>query len=228
MCERRTICTPCLEKAISAKAVKYCGNFLIISFGFLLVMTVIFVTLPAIESSVFSETICNVTVTVFNNSKRFRQKCECELRERITKCRVLYPCLQVYAEYKRHDGSHARGMLVKDKHCDGKCSFLVGSAKQDCRTRTIVHRHIKTFLDTWGKVHQAYRCYYRKGDTRFVYLTNDAASAAVAVNASLWPFVGLVLGTAVSYFAQRIHSSLCANRRNKREEWIPLSNTEEI
>ena len=64
-----------------------------------LLLVLVLVTLPKIESSRFKLGICSVTATKLITAQDKRLRCDCIKRNTNAKCTIYYPCLQIYVTY---------------------------------------------------------------------------------------------------------------------------------
>ena len=96
-----------------------------------LLLVLVLVTLPKIESSRFKLGICSVTATKLITAQDKRLRCDCIKRNTNAKCTIYYPCLQIYVSYNNR--SQYDALVVRDRRQMTKeCSYILRDS--ECKT----------------------------------------------------------------------------------------------
>ena len=156
-----------------------------------LLLVLVLVTLPKIESSRFKLGICSVTATKLITAQDKRLRCDCIKRNTNAKCTIYYPCLQIYVSYNNRSEHDA--LVVRDRRQITKeCSYILRDS--ECGTTADVYKHVNVFLEQWGSKSSSYKCYQNTRIPARVILINNALSTALAAALTLISSVGVVIG----------------------------------
>ena len=156
-----------------------------------LLLVLVLVTLPKIESSRFKLGICSVTATKLITAQDKRLRCDCIKRNTNAKCTIYYPCLQIYVTYNNRSEHDA--LVVRDRRQITKeCSYILRDS--ECGTTADVYKHVNVFLEQWGSKSSSYKCYQNTRIPARVILINNALSTALAAALTLISSVGVVIG----------------------------------
>ncbi|RMX58808.1 hypothetical protein pdam_00012893 [Pocillopora damicornis] len=121
-----------------------------------LLLVLVLVTLPKIESSRFKLGICSVTATKLITAQDKRLQCDCIKRNTNAKCTIYYPCLQIYVSYNNRSEHDA--LVVRDRRQITKeCSYILRDS--ECGATADVYKHVNVFLEQWGSKSSSYKCY---------------------------------------------------------------------
>ena len=156
-----------------------------------LLLVLVLVTLPKIESSRFKLGICSVTATKLITAQDKRLRCDCIKRNTNAKCTIYYPCLQIYVSYNNRSEHDA--LVVRDRRQITKeCSYILRDS--ECGTTADVYKHVNVFLEQWGSKSSSYKCYQNTKIPARVILINNALSTVLAATLTLISSVGVVIG----------------------------------
>ena len=156
-----------------------------------LLLVLVLVTLPKIESSRFKLGICSVTATKLITAQDKRLRCDCIKRNTNAKCTIYYPCLQIYVSYNNRSEHDA--LVVRDRRQITKeCSYILRDS--ECGTTADVYKHVNVFLEQWGSKSSSYKCYQNPRIPARVILINNALSTVLAAALTLISSVGVVIG----------------------------------
>ena len=156
-----------------------------------LLLVLVLVTLPKIESSRFKLGICSVTATKLITAQDKRLRCDCIKRNTNAKCTIYYPCLQIYVTYNNRSEHDA--LVVRDRRQITKeCSYILRDS--ECGTTADVYKHVNVFLEQWGSKSSSYKCYQNTRIPARVILINNALSTVLAATLTLISSVGVVIG----------------------------------
>ena len=156
-----------------------------------LLLVLVLVTLPKIESSRFKLGICSVTATKLITAQDKRLQCDCIKRNTNAKCTIYYPCLQIYVSYNNRSEHDA--LVVRDRRQITKeCSYILRDS--ECKTTADVYKHVNVFLEQWGSKNSSYKCYHNPRIPARVILINNALSTVLAATLTLISSVGVVIG----------------------------------
>ena len=156
-----------------------------------LLLVLVLVTLPKIESSRFKLGICSVTATKLITAQDKRLQCDCIKRNTNAKCTIYYPCLQIYVSYNNRSEHDA--LVVRDRRQITKeCSYILRDS--ECGTTADVYKHVNVFLEQWGSKNSSYKCYHNPRIPARVILINNALSTVLAATLTLISSVGVVIG----------------------------------
>ena len=188
------------QQATNIKMVERIAKGVLVSSSLFLLLVLVLVTLPKIESAQYEMGFCNVTATKLITDYG-RLQCHCTRRNRYTKCIIYYPCLQIYVSY--NNISLREALVVKDRRrITDECSYKLRD--YDCGTTDDVYRHVKSFSERWGSRNSSYECYYNSRNPARVILTNTAPSTILAVILTSLPSVGVVAGLSIKCFKEQI------------------------
>ena len=156
-----------------------------------LLLVLVLVTLPKIESSRFKLGICSVTATKLITAQDKRLRCDCIKRNTNAKCTIYYPCLQIYVTYNNRSEHDA--LVVRDRRQITKeCSYILRDS--ECGTTADVYKHVNVFLEQWGSKSSSYKFYQNPRIPARVILINNALSTVLAATLTLISSVGVVIG----------------------------------
>lgn len=156
-----------------------------------LLLVLVLVTLPKIESSRFKLGICSVTATKLITAQDKRLRCDCIKRNTNAKCTIYYPCLQIYVTYNNRSEHDA--LVVRDRRQITKeCSYILRDS--ECGTTADVYKHVNVFLEQWGSKSSSYKCYQNTRIPARVILINNALSTVLAATLTLISSVGVIIG----------------------------------
>ena len=156
-----------------------------------LLLVLVLVTLPKIESSRFKLGICSVTATKLITAQDKRLRCDCIKRNTNAKCTIYYPCLQIYVSYNNRSEHDA--LVIRDRRQITKeCSYILRDS--ECGTTADVYKHVNVFLEQWGSKSSSYKCYQNTRIPARVILINNALSTVLAATLTLISSVGVVIG----------------------------------
>lgn len=156
-----------------------------------LLLVLVLVTLPKIESSRFKLGICSVTATKLITAQDKRLRCDCIKRNTNAKCTIYYPCLQIYVTYNNRSEHDA--LVVRDRRQITKeCSYILRDS--ECGTTADVYKHVNVFLEQWGSKSSSYKCYQNPRIPARVTLINNALSTVLAAALTLISSVGVIIG----------------------------------
>ena len=156
-----------------------------------LLLELVLVTLPKIESSRFKLGICSVTATKLITAQDKRLRCDCIKRNTNAKCTIYYPCLQIYVSYNNRSEHDA--LVVRDRRQITKeCSYILRDS--ECGTTADVYKHVNVFLEQWGSKSSSYKCYQNPRIPARVILINNALSTVLAATLTLISSVGVIIG----------------------------------
>lgn len=156
-----------------------------------LLLVLVLVTLPKIESSRFKLGICSVTATKLITAQDKRLRCDCIKRNTNAKCTIYYPCLQIYVTYNNRSEHDA--LVVRDRRQITKeCSYILRDS--ECGTTADVYKHVNVFLEQWGSKSSSYKCYQNPRIPARVILINNALSTVLAAALTLISSVGVIIG----------------------------------
>ena len=208
-------------QATTVKKVKRVANAILVSCGLFLLLVMVLVTLPKLESTQYVMGICNVTGTKLNKEPGKQLQCHCAEQNSDTKCTIFYPCLQVYVSY--NNVSVREALVVKDRRrISEECSYKLRDYA--CQTKDDVYKHVETFREKWGVIHSSYKCFHASRHPNRVTLSNKAPSTALAVNLTLFPCIGVVIGLVMLHYKEQI--GLIVLRRLRigvHEGYLPLT-----
>ena len=189
------------QQVTNIKLVERIAKSVLVFSSLFLLLVLVLVTLPKIESAQYEMGFCNVTATKLITDSERRLQCHCTGRNSYTKCIIYYPCLQIYVSY--NNASLREALVVKNRRrITDKCSYKLRD--YDCGTTDDVYRDVKSFNERWGLRNSSYECYYSSRNPARVILTNTAPSTILAVTLTLLPFVGLVVGLSLKCFKEQI------------------------
>lgn len=189
------------QQATNIKMVERIAKGVLVSSSLFLLLVLVLVTLPKIESAQYEMGFCNVTTTKLITDSSRRLQCHCAGRNSHTKCIIYYPCLQIYVSY--NNASLHEALVVKDRRrITDECSYKLRD--YDCGTTNGVYRYVKSFSERWGSRNSSYECYYNSKNPARVVLTNTAPSTILAVTLTLLPSVGVVAGLSIKRFKEQI------------------------
>lgn len=176
-----------------------------------LLLVLVLVTLPKIESSKFKLGGCTVTATKLITTHDKRLRCDCIKRNSNSKCTIYYPCLQIYVSFNNRSEHDA--LVVKDRRqITRECSYILRDS--ECGTTEEVYRNVNGFLERWGSVNSSYKCYHNSRIQDRVILTNNALDTVLAVTLTLISSVGVAIGLALFCLKKQI--SLIILKRARR------------
>lgn len=176
-----------------------------------LLLVLVLVTLPKIESSRFKLGICSVTATKLITAQDKRLRCDCIKRNTNAKCTIYYPCLQIYVSYNNQSEHDA--LVVRDRRQITKeCSYILRDS--ECGTTADVYKHVNVFLEQWGSKSSSYKCYQNPRIPARVILINNALSTVLAATLTLISSVGVIIGLLLFYLKKQI--SLIMFKRVRR------------
>ena len=156
-----------------------------------LLLGLVLVTLPKIESSRFKLGICSVTATKLITAQDKRLQCGCIKRNTNAKCTIYYPCLQIYVSYNNRSEHDA--LVVRDRRQITKeCSYILRDS--ECGTTADVYKHVNVFREQWGSKSSSYKCYHNPRIPARVILINNALSTVLAATLTLISSVGVIIG----------------------------------
>ena len=189
------------QQATNIKLVERIAKSVLVASSLCLLLVLVLVTLPNIESAQYQMGFCNVTVTKLVTDSDRRLQCHCTGRDRNTKCTIYYPCLQIYVSY--NNATLREALVVKNRRrITNECSYKLRD--YDCGTTDDVYRHVKSFSERWGSRNLSYECFYNSRNPARLILTNWALSTILAVTLTLLPSVGVVVGLSMKCFKEQI------------------------
>jgi len=189
------------QQATNIKLVERFARSVLVSSSLFLLLVLVLVTLPKIESAQYEMGFCNVTATKLITDPDKRLQCHCPGRNSYTKCIIYYPCLQIYVSY--NNASLREALVVKDRRrITDECSYKLRD--YDCGTTDDVYRHVKSFSERWGSRNSSYECYHNSRNPARVILTNTAPSTILAATLTLLPSIGVVVGLSMKCFKEQI------------------------
>lgn len=208
-------------QAKTIKTVKRVANAVIAFSGLFLLLVMVIVTLPKLESAQYIMGMCNVTETKLNTDAAKQLQCHCSGHNSNSKCTIHYPCLQIFVSYNNASASEA--LVVRDRRrISEQCSYKLRD--YDCQTKNDVYKHVESFRKKWGLIHSTYQCFHASRHPDRVTLTNEAPSAVVAINLTLFPCIGVIIGLVMSHFKERIGLMILRKRRVAISEgYLPLA-----
>lgn len=212
---------PQQAKATNIKMAERIAKGVLISSSLFLLLVLVLVTLPKIESAQYEMGFCNVKATKLITDSDKRLQCHCTRRNSDTKCIIYYPCLQIYVSFNNISESEA--LVVKNRRrIAEECSYKLRD--YDCGTTDDVYRHVKSFRERWGLANSSYECYYNSRNPARVILKNTAPNAALAVTLTLLPSVGIVTGLLMKYFKEQISLIMLRTLRlGVNEDFVSLA-----
>ena len=176
-----------------------------------LLLVLVLVTLPKIESSRFKLGICSVTATKLITAQDKRLRCDCIKRNTNAKCTIYYPCLQIYVSYNNRSEHDA--LVVRDRRQITKeCSYILRDS--ECGTTADVYKHVNVFREQWDSKSSSYKCYHNPRIPARVILINNALSTVLAATLTLISSVGVIIGLLLFYLKKQI--SLIMFKRVRR------------
>lgn len=201
MTRLKNISWPQQAKASNIKIVERIAKGVLVASSLFLLLVLVLLTLPKIESAQYEMGFCNVTTTKLITDSNKRLQCHCTARNSDTKCIIFYPCLQIYVCF--NNISVREALVVRDRRrIAEECSYKLRD--YDCGTTDDVYRHVNSFRERWGLANSSYECYYNSRNPARVILTNTAPSAALSVTLTLLPSVGVVTGLLMKCFKEQI------------------------
>ena len=199
------------QQATNIKLVDRFAKSVLISSSLFLLLVLVLVTLPNIESEQYEMGFCNVTATKLITDSNKQLQCHCTARNSYTKCIIYYPCLQIYVSY--NNASLREALVVKDRRrITDKCSYKLGG-DYECGTTDDVYRHIKSFSERWGSRNSSYECYHNSRNPARVILTNTAPSTILAATLTVLPSVGVFVGLWMKCFKEQISLAMLRKLR---------------
>ena len=209
------------RQAKTVKTVKRVANAVIVSSSLFLLLVMVLVTLPKLESAQYEMGMCNVTGTRLNVASGKQLQCHCAEHNSNTKCTIYYPCLQIYVSYNNE--SVRKALVVRDRRrISEECSYKLRD--YDCQTKNDVYKLVENFREKWGLIHSSYECFHASRHPNRVTLTNKAPGTALAVNLTLFPCIGIVIGLVMLHFKEQL--GLMIVRKLKlgvNEGYLPLA-----
>ena len=208
-------------QAKTIKTVKKVANAILASSGLFLLLVMVIVTLPKLESAQYMMGMCKVTETKLNTNAANQLQCHCSGHNSNTKCAIFYPCLQIFVAY--NNGSASEALVVRDRRrISDQCSYKLRD--YDCQTKNDVYKHVESFREKWGLIHSSYQCFHASRHPDRVTLTNDAPSTVLAINLTLFPCIGVIIGLIMSHFKERMGLMILRKRRTGvNEGYLPLA-----
>lgn len=197
--------------AQAVKKVKRVANAILVSSGLFLLLVMIIVTLPKLESVQYEIGICNVTKTILNRNPGHQLQCHCSVQLNSNKkCSIYYPCLQIYVSFT-DSVSVYEALVVRDRRriTEG-CSYKLRD--YDCKTKSDVYKHVESFREKWGLINSSYDCFHASRHPDRVTLTNKSPSTALTVNLTLFPCIGLAIGLVMLHFKEQIGLKIGVNK----------------
>lgn len=190
------------------KKVERVAKGVLVTSSLFLLLVLVLLTLPKIESTNFVMGFCNVTATKLITTHDKRLQCNCIKRSSNAKCTIYYPCLQIYASYNNRSARDA--LVVKDRRqIAEECSYKLRDT--ECGTTEEVYSHVEGFREQWGLINSSYECYYNSRNPARVVLTNNAPNTILTVTLTLISSVGVAVGLVMTYLKE--HISLIMFRR---------------
>ena len=203
------------------KRVKKLGNAILVSSGLTLLIVMVTVTLPKLESLQYHIGTCKVKKTFLNMDPGKKLHCRCEELKSESKCLIYYPCLQIYVSF---DHLSTREVLVVNdrRRISETCSYKLRD--YDCKTKNDVYKHVERFREKWGLMNSSYHCFHTSRHPDQVTLANEAPSTALTVNLTLFPCIGIAIGLLMLHFKEQI-GLILARRLNIRvsEGYVPVA-----
>lgn len=208
-------------QAKTLKAVKRIANVILVCSGLFLLLEMVLVTLPKLESVQYGTGMCNVTSTKLNTNGGKQLRCHCVGQNGNSKCTIYYPCLQIFVSYNNE--SEREALVVKDRRqISEQCSYKLRD--YDCQTKDDVYQHLESFREKWGSIPLTYQCFRASRHPDRVTLTNEAPSTSLALSMTLLPCTGIVIGLVMLHFKEQIGLMLLRKRRlDVNEGYLPLA-----
>ena len=223
MTEVNNVSWPQQARATNINMVERIAKGVLVTSSLFLLLVLVLVTLPKIESAQYELGFCNVTATRLITNSDKRLQCHCNGRNSNSKCTIYYPCLQIYVSF---DNASAReALVVRDRRrIAEECSYKLRD--YDCGTTDDVYRNVNSFRERWGSINSSYECYYNSRNPARVILTNTAPTAALAVTLTLLPSVGIVIGLLMKYFKEKISLKMLRKLRlGVNEDFVSVRTT---
>lgn len=204
------------------KAVKRVANAILIVCGLFLLLEMILVTLPKIESMQYWMGRCNVTDVKLNTVGGQQLQCPCTGHTSKSKCMIYYPCIQIFVSFNNHEAVR-RALVVRDRRRVAEhCSYKLRN--YECRTKEDAYQHVERFREKWGLINSSYLCFHSSRHRDKVTLSNEAPSIALAFSLTLFPIIGIAVSLVMLHFKEEIGLMILRKHRGgTKQGYLPLA-----
>jgi len=206
----------------SMKSVKRVANANLVCCGIVLLLEMILVALPKLESMQYWIGTCNVRNMKLNRAAGGKQlRCHCSGHTANTKCTIYYPCIQILVSFS-HDTVRS-ALVVRDRRrISEQCSYKLRD--YDCRTKEEAFQHLEKFREKWGLINSSYRCFHSSRHPDKVILSNEAPSIVLALFLTIFPIAGIAFSLVMLRFKKQIALMILRRRRNgAKQKYFPLA-----
>lgn len=209
-------------QAKSIKSVKRVAKANLVFCGIFLLLEMILVALPKLESMQYWIGICNVRNMKLNRVIGGKQlRCHCSGHTTNTKCTIYYPCIQIFVSFS-HD-TVRNALVVRDRRrISQQCSYKLRD--YDCRTKEEAFQHLEMFREKWGLINSSYRCFHSSRHPDKVILSNEAPSIVLALFLTMFPIAGIAISLVMLRFKEQIALMILRRRGNgAKQKYFPLA-----